>query len=226
MGWTAQIDAYCERLGPGLWAEPLNAASNLAFLIAALVMWRRTCGRGMGGLLSALLALIGVSSGLWHTLARGWAGAADSGSILIFVLVYLFAANRRFLGLGPWFALGATTLAVPFMVLLGAGFARVSLLGSSAGYLPLPVLIFGYAVALRHRLPATARGLALGAGLLVVSLTFRTLDAPVCDRLPAGTHVMWHVLNAIMLAWMIEVWLRAKNETDQVRFRDDAGCVS
>jgi hypothetical protein len=25
------IDAYCERLGPGLWAEPLNALTNLAF---------------------------------------------------------------------------------------------------------------------------------------------------------------------------------------------------
>ena len=47
MDWTAQIDGYCERLGPGFWAEPLNALTNLAFLIAALVMWRRTRGQGM-----------------------------------------------------------------------------------------------------------------------------------------------------------------------------------
>lgn len=25
------IDIYCERLGPGLWAEPLNALTNAAF---------------------------------------------------------------------------------------------------------------------------------------------------------------------------------------------------
>ena len=223
MGWTDQIDAYCERLGPGLWAEPLNAVSNMAFLIAALVMWRRTGGRGMGGLLSALLALIGICSGLWHTLAQGWTGAADSGSILIFVLVYLFAANRRFLGVGPWMALGATVLAVPFMVLLGAGFARIPWLGSSAGYLPLPVLIFGYAAALYRRVPETAWGLALGAGLLMISLAFRTLDTAVCDFLPAGTHVMWHVLNAIMLAWMIEVWLRAKSGASQTGIHGAAG---
>jgi hypothetical protein len=35
------IDAYCERLGPGLWAEPLNALTNLAFIVAALICaWR------------------------------------------------------------------------------------------------------------------------------------------------------------------------------------------
>jgi len=29
------MDGYCERVGPGLWAEPLNAVSNAAFLIGA-----------------------------------------------------------------------------------------------------------------------------------------------------------------------------------------------
>ena len=37
MAWTDPIDAYCERLGPGFWAEPLNAWTNLAFLLAALL---------------------------------------------------------------------------------------------------------------------------------------------------------------------------------------------
>ena len=45
-----------------------------------------------------------------------------------------------------------------------------------------------------------------GAGLLVVSLTFRTLDEPLCAAIPLGTHFLWHILNAIMLAWMIEVY--------------------
>ena len=34
------LDLYCERLSPGLLAEPLNALSNLAFLYAALTIWR------------------------------------------------------------------------------------------------------------------------------------------------------------------------------------------
>jgi len=34
--WLTPIDNYCERLGPGFRAEPLNAATNGAVLAAAL----------------------------------------------------------------------------------------------------------------------------------------------------------------------------------------------
>jgi hypothetical protein len=70
------------------------------------------------------------------------------------------------------------------------------------------VLILFYAWLLRRRAPATARGLVAGAAILIVSLTFRTLDEPLCGAFPLGTHFLWHVLNAVMLGWMIEVWLR------------------
>ncbi len=50
--------------------------------------------------------------------------------------------------------------------------------------------------------------MALGAGVLVVSLTFRTLDDPLCDAIPMGTHFLWHILNGLMLGWMIEVYRR------------------
>jgi hypothetical protein len=44
--------------------------------------------------------------------------------------------------------------------------------------------------------------------LLVVSLTFRSVDLTACGAWPVGTHFMWHLLNAAMLGWMIEVWRR------------------
>jgi hypothetical protein len=33
------MDAYCERTGPGLLAETLNAITNASFLIAAWAAW-------------------------------------------------------------------------------------------------------------------------------------------------------------------------------------------
>ena len=104
MDWTAFVDAYGERAGPGFWAEPLNAVSNAAFLVAALVMaWRlRGSGLVLGWVLVAVLVLVGVSSWLWHTLAVAWAGAADSGFIAVFILVYVYAANRHFMRWPPW----------------------------------------------------------------------------------------------------------------------------
>lgn len=89
---VAWVDAYCERTGPGLAAEPLNAVTNLAFLIAALALWRLVRGdRGQQAApaslatLAVLLAVIGLCSLAFHTLATGWAGALDSLSIAAFV---------------------------------------------------------------------------------------------------------------------------------------------
>jgi aspartyl-tRNA(Asn)/glutamyl-tRNA(Gln) amidotransferase subunit C len=51
---------------------------------------------------------------------------------------------------------------------------------------------------------AGPRGALIGAGLLAVSLVFRTIDQAVCD-VPARTHWVWHLLNGVMLGWMIRV---------------------
>lgn len=202
------IDAYCERTGPEYWAEPVNAVTNAAFLMAAWVMWRRTAGMPTGRALSAVLGVIGVGSFLFHTHANRLTALMDVLPILGFILLYLYAATRDFLGLSRVWAAGAVLAFFPYAALTVPVLAALLPLGSSSAYLPVPVLILGYAVVLRRRAPRTARGMALGAGILVVSLAFRTLDGPVCGALPFGTHFLWHLLNALMLAWMIEVWRR------------------
>ncbi len=209
MDWTRAIDAYCERTDPGFWAEPVNAVTNAAFLVAALVMaWRlRSTDLVLARPLVALLALIGIGSFLFHTYAQPWAAMLDVLPIMLFALTYLYAATRYFLGLSvlasaatlPAF-LGATALAMPLL-------SQLPLYGSSASYLTLPLVILLYAWLLRAD-AALSRGLALGAGLLLLSLTFRSLDAPLCDSLALGTHFGWHVINALMLGWMIELYRR------------------
>ncbi|MCO8144534.1 ceramidase [Rhodovulum tesquicola] len=213
MDWMAQVDAYCERTDLGYWSEPVNAVTNAAFLVAAAVMWRRTGGLALGRALCVVLAVIGVGSFLFHTHATLWAAMADVLPILGFILLYLFAAHRDFWGLGPWPALGLTALFLPYAAGTGWLFGQLGFLGSSAGYAPVALLILSHAGLLARRAPATARGLALGGGLLVVSLTFRTLDEPLCAVLPLGTHFLWHVLNAVMLGWMIEVYRRHMGAT-------------
>ena len=200
------VDGYCERVDPGYWAEPVNAVTNLAFILAALVMWRRCRGLVLAQLLSVILACIGIGSYLFHTHAQVWAGVADVAPIGFFILVYLFAVNRVALGLGRWAALGATALFLPYAAMMVPVFALVPGLGASAGYAPVPLLILLYAAFLRNRLPEFSRGMALGALLLVVSLIFRTLDGPLCQSWPLGTHFLWHLLNGFMLGWMIEIY--------------------
>ena len=58
------IDLYCERLGPGLWAEPVNALTNAVFFVAAWAIWRNAqklnARDGGTGLLIGLTVVIGI----------------------------------------------------------------------------------------------------------------------------------------------------------------------
>jgi len=210
MDWTRYIDGYCERTDPGYWSEPVNAVTNAAFLIAALVMWWRTRGLGLplATTLVVILAAIGIGSYLFHTHATVWASTADVVPIGIFILVYVYAANRDYWRWPVWGAALGTAAFIPYAIVLTPAFSALPFFEISAFYWPVPLLIAAYAVVLRRRAPETARGLAIGAAILVVSLTFRSLDEVLCAQIPLGTHFMWHILNGLMLGWMIEVYRR------------------
>ncbi len=208
MEWTRTIDIYCERTDPSYWSEPVNAVTNAAFIIAAVIMWRRTGGLIWGRILSTILFATGVGSYLFHTHATAWASAADTTPILAFVLTYVFLANRDFWGWPLWAALLGAAAYIPYSMVLTPVFEALPFFTISSFYWPLPVLIFAYAILLRHRQPDTARNLAIGAAILCASLTSRSMDMPLCPQIPLGTHWLWHCLNGLMLGWMIETWRR------------------
>ena len=210
MEFLRAIDAYCERMDAGFWAEPVNAVTNLAFIVAAIVMWRRTSGLVLARALCVVLAAIGLGSFLFHTFAQVWAAIADVAPIVLFILLYLFAMNLHAIGMRLRIAVLATLLFFPYAALLVPVFSLMPGLGSSAGYAPVPLLIILYAAYFRGRDPELARGLLLGALILCLSLAFRTVDLPFCTALPLGTHFMWHLLNGLMLGWMIEVYRRSR----------------
>ncbi len=208
MGWLDQIDNYCERVDATFWSEPLNAVTNAAFLISAIVVWAMLGGKSDRGarILCGILAIIGTGSFLFHTFATGWASLADVLPILIFILTYLFFATPRFFDLPQWTGIAAVAGFFPFAIVTGWALTRiVGSLNGSVAYLPVALLIALYALMMRSRDPETSRGLAIGAGLLIISLTFRSIDEAVCPILPIGTHFLWHILNGVLLGWMILV---------------------
>ena len=209
MDWFRAVNSYCERTGPGYWSEPLNAVTNAAFVVAGVLAWRLAAGDRGARLLAALLVAIGVGSYLFHTHAQVWAAFADVVPIQIFILLYLGLATVRFFALPWWAGVLAAVLFLPFAALVArTATAAFGPLNGSVGYLPVPLLVAGYAAALRRRAPGTARGLLAGAALLAASLFFRTVDRAVCADFPLGTHFLWHLLNAVMLWWMVRVLVR------------------
>ena len=96
----------------------------------------------------------------------------------------------------------------PIATVIGWLISDWEFLGSTRGYVPVPILILIYAYLLRRKLPDVARGLTIGAGILVISMGARWADEPLCHMHPWGTHLLWHIFSAVMLAWMIEDYRR------------------
>lgn len=160
-GWCAPIDLYCERAGIGFWAEPVNALSNGAFLIAAaiaLALWRRGGGRdGFALFLIGVVAATGIGSFLFHTYANRWSLLADVIPITIFIYAFFLLAMRRFFRLG-WVAAGLLTLAffgasAVFPAGWTAVFGEEADVNGSVGYFPaaLALILVGGLLVLKSR---------------------------------------------------------------------------
>ncbi len=198
---------YCERIDGSFWAEPLNAVTNAAFLVAALAgfwLWRRQGARdAVALLLIGLVFAIGIGSFLFHTIPNRWTLLADVVPIQLFAFGYFAFALKRFLGLsGVVTAIG--TLAF-FGLALGLSAAGRAVLpagmSGSAGYAAFLIGLIGVALATGRAsaLRNQSRLLALAAGAFAMSLTMRSIDGALCGSLPLGTHWLWHLLNASVL---------------------------
>lgn len=208
MDWWRPVDLYCERLGPDFWAEPVNALTNLAFVAAGLYGLARAVRAGADGLVRLLclwVVAIGVGSFLFHTVATPWAGLADTLPIWSFVAVYVPFALRRFLGLTPGRVVLVLAIGVAVVAAVMAALPpRVSAASNgTVQYLPAVLALAAFTVELARRGLPAARPVAAAAAVFVPSLAARTADMAVCTALPLGTHFLWHLLNAAMLALLL-----------------------
>ena len=213
MDWFAPIDLYCERSAPGLFNEPFNAASNLAFFVAAIVATRtalrepRSRADGFLWVLIALVTVIGAGSTAFHMVANRWSLVADGAPITAFIYGFFLYAMRRFVRLSwPW-SLLATAIFFAASYAFAAAVPADALNGS-VGYLPAFAGLVGLGAFLfAEKFPA-GRWLIAAAIVLLVSLTFRTIDLIACTCLPSGTHWVWHALNAVVLYLALTTGIR------------------
>ena len=209
MDWLQPMDEYCERIDASFWSEPLNAISNAAFIVAALVLfihWSRSKPHDVIGLLLTLnVFIVGAGSFLYHTFANGWSVMADVIPITVFILFYLVVALRSYLRLRWWMSLAA--LIAFFAASHVVSNALEPVIGYTAAYLPALAAITAVAIAARNRAPEASHGLWMAGSAFALSCLFRAADLPFCAENPAGTPMVWHLLTGLTLYLLVRTYM-------------------
>jgi len=227
VNWSAQLFNYCERgIDPSFWAEPLNALSNFAFLIAAAAAGMRLAKLNYlerpiaQWILIILVAVIGVGSFSFHSAATRLAQLADVVPIGVFMLAYMVFALRQFLGLS-WGRVGlgliGFVLACAAAASIECGSGNAPCLNGSLAYLPALFGLLGIG-AVVQRLPeqsSTGTLLLVSGSVFAISLGLRTIDMSQCSAFQilgytSGTHFVWHLLNAFMLYLLLRAAMQPK----------------
>jgi len=214
-----QMDVYCERTDLTFWSEPLNAVTNVAFIVAGIFALRLylSCQRNLesqqdsktmpafAGMTNDLYAIImifclfaiGIGSFLFHTTATGWAAIADVAPIGLVIFTYHVATMHKIAGWNIWVSFLSLAMIPAF------GWVAYQLpldfMGSTKAYSPiLPLLIIYFYYHLRRR-SAEIYWLPLAFVTFSLSMATRIIDNHICDVFSYGVHWGWHILNAITL---------------------------
>jgi hypothetical protein len=193
------MDAYCERVGMGVLAEPLNAFSNVSFLLAAWAAWvlaTRTGALSAGVRALILLgASVGVGSILWHMVPNMWTLILDSVPILVFIVWFVWLYARNVVGIRPPLA---AAVAAAFVVATFLVFPLAGVLHGALVYTPGLIVTLALGLYQARERSVERFTLLAAAGVYLAALFFRTIDNEVCAALPIGTHFVWHLLIGLV----------------------------
>ncbi len=194
------VDLYCERIGPGFWAEPVNALTNFGFVFAAWFIWRiavrEQAHDSSIAVIIGMIVAIGIGSFLFHTMATPVTRWLDIIPIFVFQLLYIGFYTRRVINL-PVAVIGILLLVFLAASVYGRQFPEV--INGSLIYAPALLVIF--VLGLYHYLSQKVeRGLLLGAAsIFLLSIFFRSIDNMICTQFVLGTHFLWHILNTLVI---------------------------
>ncbi len=201
------MDTYCERRGPGLWDEPVNALTNLCIIASGFFIlhlylrdivakYHRHYPMFLG--LIGLVIALGTGSLIWHTYANAWALWADLVPIVALIFAYQWAILRlvfRWSRREVWAYLVIFTLV---NVGLTSAFGEEALNGSII-YLPAVSALVWFGWRMKHERKRGARYMSYGVAIFVLAILLRTLDMKICPYFPIGTHFFWHVGNSFLV---------------------------
>ncbi|TSA45222.1 hypothetical protein D4R52_02900 [bacterium] len=190
---------YCEKV-TGFWlTEPLNALTNLAFLIGAYYLYKfiriNRVKSHLSIFLVGLMVAVGLGSLSWHVHRSEVTLLLDRLPIYIFFSFVIYFAIQT-LTKNKIFTIAVSALLaiiyyVFFTYIPGIN-VFYGLLRFVFAFIILATLNF-----LIKREYGSEYNLIIPLTIFAAALIFRTLDLFVCPLFPLGTHFLWHIFIAV-----------------------------
>jgi hypothetical protein len=214
---TTPVDHYCERTSEALSAEPINALTNIAFLVAASAAWtllrRHPDAKPHGQLtiLATAIAIVGLGSMLFHTVGQRWAEWGD------IIPIGVFLALALWLFLGKFLHVLAPVRLILVVGVVGSAFylddRYPKVLAGGLLYVPILIALVVLTVALLRAAPKVGWSVFWATSVWCVSLAARFADLPFCESFPVGTHFLWHLLNSVVLYLFAEALIEHESQS-------------
>ncbi len=189
--------------------EPLNAVSNLCFLIVIYYWIKKTrCNFGRYPLIviSMPIIFVGIVAGIIHHLFRVYKVWNTITMLSVFYLVIMLCVYLWYRIAGRWFHAFIFTMIIP------VSFWITTLSAGVVNKLTVPIVFAAFSVALI--IPAMVlciknklKHLELIGGasfLFFVGMLFRIVDMQSISVISRGTHFLWHILGAATLFVVIK----------------------
>lgn len=190
---------YCERFANFWLVEPLNALTNLAFLIGAYYLYKFIRANNLKSRLSTfligLMVAVGLGSMSWHLYRSEATLLLDRLPIYIFFIFTLY------------FAIQSITKNIKFTIAVSAllGILYYAIFDYVPGvnvFYGLLRFIFAFITlvilnVLIRKKYGHEYNFSTALIIFAAALIFRTLDLLVCPFFPLGTHFLWHIFVAV-----------------------------
>ena len=195
------MDFYCERTNEQIFNEPVNAISNIFFIIVSLSLikiLRKNQSNKIYYIQPILIFFIGIGSFLFHLNPNVITLYSDVIPIFLFSLSFIFFFNRDVININN-LNNALLFLLFFFLFLFITPKLNYEILNGSEFYFANYFFLTMYTIWLYLKKSDFFQLLLLGFIFFNLSILLRSLDNHICEYFSIGTHFLWHFLNAYLL---------------------------
>ena len=195
------MDFYCERTNQQIFNEPVNAISNIFFIIVSLSLikiLRKNQSNKIYYIQPILIFFIGIGSFLFHLNPNIITLYSDVIPIFLFSLSFIFFFNRDVININ-YLNNALLFLLFFFLFLFITPKLNYEILNGSEFYFANYFFLTMYTIWLYFKKSDFFELLLLGFIFFNLSIFLRSLDNHICEYFSIGTHFLWHFLNAYLL---------------------------